>query len=141
MKFFASAIYLLSTLSMFANARVGSVTIAPAQVIPGENITVTVYSASYIQNWDDFGMIWGMKNDQLDNCQSCLGQELGYVNLYGNATHGNTTYSVQIPKGTNTGTYTFVAAVPNLVGASGETSINYFNQTMNVISNAKVRRT
>ncbi|WWC61229.1 uncharacterized protein I303_103809 [Kwoniella dejecticola CBS 10117] len=127
---------LLSSILPLASAKIYHISL-PEQALPGENITVTVSSSSYIQNWDDFGIIWGLVGEN-HGCEGCVGQEIGYENLYGNNTLGNSTYSVQLPN-TTTRAYTFVAAVPYLVGASGETGIHYFNQSINLISNAKVR--
>ncbi|UOH81580.1 hypothetical protein LQV05_004251 [Cryptococcus neoformans] len=44
-------------------------------------------------------------------------------------------FGVTIPD-TTMGSYTFVAAVPHLVGASGETGINYFTQAIELVSSA-----
>ncbi|WVR05079.1 hypothetical protein IAU60_002091 [Kwoniella sp. DSM 27419] len=127
-----SAILLTATA---ASARISHI-VVPQQAMPGENITVTVTSHSYIQNWDDFGIIFGLKPDTYD-CETCLGQEIGYEDLYHKYNLGNTTYSVHLPN-TTIGSYTFVAAVPYLVGASGETGINYFNQSISLVSSAKM---
>ncbi|WWD01525.1 hypothetical protein V866_008470 [Kwoniella sp. B9012] len=138
----SSPILLLSILfaSLFplSLARVASITLDSNTAIPGQNISVTVTSYSHIQNWDDFGIVWGLLRDDNDDCVECVGMEMGYENLYGNNTLGNTTYSLQLPN-TTTGAYYLKAAVPYLVGASGSTGINYFNQSLNLVSNAKMR--
>ncbi|OCF55290.1 hypothetical protein L486_07403 [Kwoniella mangroviensis CBS 10435] len=126
---------LFFTLSL---AKINSITVSEETAIPGQNISVIVSSQSYIQNWDDFGIVWGLLGSNSQNCTECLGMEIGYENVYSNNTLGNTTYSVQLPN-TTTGNYYLKAAVPYLVGASGETGINYFNQSLNLVSNAKMR--
>ncbi|WRT67018.1 uncharacterized protein IL334_003984 [Kwoniella shivajii] len=129
-------ILLILTYLTLALARVYEISL-PDHAVPGETIDVTVSAASHIMNWDDFGIIFGLIREEHE-CDGCVGMELGYISLYGNVTLGNTTYPVQIPD-TTTGKYTFVAAVPYLVGISGETGINYFNQSINLVANAKFR--
>lgn len=72
-------------------------------------------------------------------CDGCVGQEIGYQNLYKDPSYstqpGNVSFQVTIPD-TTMGPYTFVAAVPHLVGASGETGINYFTQAIELVSSA-----
>ncbi|WWC85371.1 uncharacterized protein L201_000234 [Kwoniella dendrophila CBS 6074] len=137
MKFFSTLAFLTS-LSLLVSAKISEITIEESNYLSGDNVTVIVSSHSYIQNWDDFGIIWGLQRSGED-CDECIGQELGYQNLYGNNTLGNTTYSVPLPN-TTVGEYVFKAAVPYLVGASGATGINYFNQTINLVSNARTRK-
>ncbi|WVW83232.1 hypothetical protein I302_105251 [Kwoniella bestiolae CBS 10118] len=119
-------------------ARVSSITLDSPTAIHGQNISITTTSYSHIQNWEDFGIVWGLLRDNDEDCRECVGMELGYESLYGNNTLGNTTYSVQLPN-TTTGSYYLKAAVPYLVGISGETGINYFNQSLTLVSNAKMR--
>ncbi|KAE8538107.1 hypothetical protein D1P53_006174 [Cryptococcus gattii VGV] len=95
---FSAIIFTLIVLSASVSAKIYHVSV-PDQASPGETITATLSSASFIENWDDFGVIWGL---------------------------------VAIPDIT-TGSYTFVAAVPHLVGISGVTGINYFTQAIELV--------
>ncbi|OCF35386.1 hypothetical protein I317_06312 [Kwoniella heveanensis CBS 569] len=126
----------LSLFASSAEAKISHISV-PEQAIPGQNITLTLTSQSYIQNWDDFGAILGLVR-QGNECETCLGQEVGYINLYKNDTLGNSTHDVTLPE-TDAGQYTFVVAIPYLVGASGVTGINYFNQSITLTSSAKMR--
>ncbi|RSH91236.1 hypothetical protein EHS25_009535 [Saitozyma podzolica] len=121
--------YVLAILALVAPAlgRVYNMT-APATGTQGTNITAVLYSESYIQNWDDFGVIWGLENPE-HTCGTCVGNELSYNNLYGTPYTHNSSFSVPIPDGFN-GTWYLVAAMPYLVGASGETGIRYFNTSI-----------
>ncbi|WVQ98615.1 hypothetical protein IAU59_005745 [Kwoniella sp. CBS 9459] len=140
MKFSAAALLSvgMSALSLLSStdARITHISV-PEKAIPGQNITLALRAQSYIQNWDDFGAILGLKRQDLD-CETCLGQEVGFINLYKNETLGNSTYQVTLPE-VDAGQYTFVVAVPYLVGASGSTGISYFNQSMTLTSSAKMR--
>ncbi|WWC69566.1 uncharacterized protein I206_103509 [Kwoniella pini CBS 10737] len=133
--FFIISLFLITQIQI-SNAKVYNIEL-PKQIIIGSNINIIVSSSSYIQNWNDFGIIWGILNENHE-CNGCIGQEIGYENLYDNNFIGNLTYSIKIPN-LNNGSYTFIAAVPYLVGISGETGINYFNQSINLISDAKMR--
>ncbi|XAO24129.1 hypothetical protein I312_102919 [Cryptococcus bacillisporus CA1280] len=129
-----SAIFTLIVLSASVSAKIYHVSV-PDQASPGETITATLSSASFIENWDDFGVIWGLIREA-QGCDGCVGQEIGYQNLYKDPSYptqlGNVSFQVTIPD-TTTGSYTFVAAVPHLVGISGETGINYFTQAIELV--------
>ncbi|WVF72316.1 hypothetical protein IAT40_007129 [Kwoniella sp. CBS 6097] len=129
---------IVASLSLFSSteAKIAHISV-PEQALPGQNITLTLRAQSYIQNWQDYGAILGLVR-QNNECDTCLGQEVGYINLYKNETLGNSTYDVTLPE-TEAGQYTFVVAVPYLVGASGVTGINYFNQSITLTSSAKMR--
>jgi len=106
---------------------------APSTAAGGENITAVLVTEGYIENWADFGVIWALTPSNI-NCAGCIGQQISYDNLFNAITpdDGNKTFSVPIPQGQTAGTYLFVAAIPFLVGASGETGINYFNQSITI---------
>ncbi|OXB39142.1 hypothetical protein J007_01045 [Cryptococcus neoformans] len=127
----------LVVLSASVSAKVYHVSV-PEKASPGKIIIATLSSSSYIQNWDDFGVIWGLVHEGKE-CDGCVGQEIGYQNLYKDPSYstqpGNVSFQVTIPD-TTMGSYTFVAAVPHLVGASGETGINYFTQAIELVSSA-----
>lgn len=97
-----SAIFTLIVLSASVSAKIYHVSI-PDQASPGETITATLSSASFIENWDDFGVshfhlsprlsteqlvlnvgkkqvIWGLVREG-QGCDGCVGQEIGYQNL------------------------------------------------------------
>nr|ODN99725.1 hypothetical protein L204_02158 [Cryptococcus depauperatus CBS 7855] len=135
-----SVITALVAFASVAFAKVNQVSV-PSKAIPGESITAQVSSTSYIQNWDDFGIIWGLVQ-QGHECEGCVGREIGYQNLYNEPSYpnqpGNYSFQVTIPQ-VDTGSYIFVAAVPHLVGASGTTGFNYFNQPIELVLNAKTR--
>ncbi|OWZ59292.1 hypothetical protein C356_01051 [Cryptococcus neoformans c45] len=147
----------LVVLSASVSAKVYHVSV-PEKASPGKIIIATLSSSSYIQNWDDFGVsslvcllvnrsisvkckkkvIWGLVHEGQE-CDGCVGQEIGYQNLYKDPSYstqpGNVSFQVTIPD-TTMGSYTFVAAVPHLVGASGETGIDYFTQAIELVSSA-----
>lgn len=62
-----------------AHARITSF-YAPSTAVAGQNISIQLANYQYIQNWDDFGAIFGLDNPDL-NCQACLGLEIGYIDL------------------------------------------------------------
>lgn len=93
---------------------------APAAAAAGSTVEATLQTASYSQNWDDFGIIWGLAAPEYD-CGTCVGTRVGYRAL--NGTEGQAypyTFAdaVAIPAGTPAGPYVLKAAIPWLVGVS-----------------------
>ncbi|KIR24954.1 hypothetical protein I307_06170 [Cryptococcus deuterogattii 99/473] len=113
-----SAVFALIVLSASVSAKIYHVSV-PDQASPGETITATLSSASFIENWDDFGVIWGLLMSIFCSKDPSYPTQLG-----------NVSFQVTIPD-TTTGSYTFVAAVPHLI--SGETGINYFTQAIELV--------
>jgi Nis1 family len=54
---------------------------APSVAHPGDNITVIVGNSIYIQNEDEFGIIWGLATPQLATYAGAIGTEIGYTDL------------------------------------------------------------
>ncbi|KAI1098405.1 hypothetical protein F4804DRAFT_126130 [Jackrogersella minutella] len=98
----------------------------PATAAAGSTITATLTDSIYIQNWDDFGIVWGLSPDYVD-CGDvvCVGRRIAYTSLFpGNEPQpGNFTIDLTIPSDFEPGNYNVIAAVPFLVGASGMVQI------------------
>ncbi|KAI0443935.1 hypothetical protein F4803DRAFT_549685 [Xylaria telfairii] len=111
---------------------------APSTVAAGDNITATLTTSIYIQNWEDFSIIWGLAPTQFGGQGSdgtiYIGTQIGYTPLYKTNTSklNNFTVEVTIPENQPAGKWLLVGAVPFLVGASGLTDIHSFNTTINV---------
>ncbi|KAI0525444.1 hypothetical protein F5B22DRAFT_589997 [Xylaria bambusicola] len=111
---------------------------APATVVAGENITITLGTSIYIQNWEDFNIAWGLAppryGGQGENGEIYIGTQIGYTNLYGTgiAKLNSFTVDVAIPENQPEGDWLLVAAVPYLVGASGSTNLRSFNSTIKI---------
>ncbi|KAI0835295.1 hypothetical protein F5Y06DRAFT_299716 [Hypoxylon sp. FL0890] len=99
---------------------------APASAKAGTTVTATLTATSYIQNWDDYSIIWGLAPASMD-CGDvvCVGQQISYTALYpdNEPQLGNFTVDVPIPDSFQPGDYQLVAAIPYLVGASGMTAV------------------
>ena len=54
---------------------------APSHASPGQQIRATLSESIYIQNWDDFGIIWGLLPAAWGSCAGCVGSKIGYTNL------------------------------------------------------------
>lgn len=94
---------------------------APSEATAGSAINATFTTAIFIQNWVDYGIIFGLAPTSSD-CSSCVGTEVGFVTLDGTegAAYPYTfDESVTIPAGTSAGDYYLKAAIPHLVGVSG----------------------
>ncbi|KAI1771902.1 hypothetical protein F4818DRAFT_194215 [Hypoxylon cercidicola] len=106
---------------------------APATAKAGTTITATMVASIYIQNWDDFGIVWGLAPDYYD-CGDviCVGRRIAYTPLFPDNVPkpGNFTVDLDIPASFEAGRYNLVAAIPFLVGASGETQIQ--NHTVGI---------
>ncbi|KAI1131207.1 hypothetical protein F5Y10DRAFT_262387 [Nemania abortiva] len=110
---------------------------APASAAAGSTISVTLNTSIYIQNWEDFSIIWGLNAPNVgieDQYEVYIGQQIGYTNLYGTTIEqlNSFTVDVTIPASQPAGKWNLVAAVPYLVGASGSTDVHAFNSTINI---------
>ncbi|KAI4863185.1 hypothetical protein F4820DRAFT_381345 [Hypoxylon rubiginosum] len=114
-----------ATLPLLSSAYITSMS-APNTAKAGTTITTTLTAAIYVQNWDDFGIIWGLVPPTW-NCGDiiCVGRRIAYTPLFPDhePEPGNFTIDLDIPGDFSAGTYNLVAAIPYLVGASGMTSI------------------
>ncbi|OTA67770.1 hypothetical protein K449DRAFT_319022, partial [Hypoxylon sp. EC38] len=94
---------------------------APSSAKAGSTVTATLTATSYIQNWDDYSIIWGLAPDYMD-CGDivCVGRQISYTALYpdNEPPLGNFTVDVPIPDSFSPGNYKLVAAIPYLVGVS-----------------------
>ncbi|KAI0897747.1 hypothetical protein F4806DRAFT_375787 [Annulohypoxylon nitens] len=99
---------------------------APESAKAGSTVTATLTASIYIQNWNDYGIIWGLAPASV-NCADvvCVGQQIAYTSLYPNnePQPGQFTIDVKIPDTMGKGDYQLIAAIPYLVGASGEVGI------------------
>ncbi|TLS24974.1 hypothetical protein PpBr36_06927 [Pyricularia pennisetigena] len=111
---------------------------APATVQRGQAFTAELNSSIYIQNYNDFGVVWGLSSPNVDAgaCPGCVGRFIGYTNLFGNAADvkvppsGTVGVQITVPADQSPGQYKLVAGASYL--ASGVTGFNYFNATIQV---------
>lgn len=96
----------------------------PQTVAAGDNITATLSTSIYIQNWEDFGIVWGLAppryGGQGTDGEIYVGTQVAYTALYGNDVNklNNFTVELAIPESQPAGDWLLVAAVPYLVGVS-----------------------
>ncbi|OTA98418.1 hypothetical protein M426DRAFT_325989 [Hypoxylon sp. CI-4A] len=99
---------------------------APASAKAGDKISATLTAAIYIQNWEDYGIVWGLADARM-NCGDivCVGRRFDYTPLFPDHVPqpGDFSIDLTIPSDYDAGDYHLVAAVPYLVGASGETLV------------------
>ncbi|TLD09647.1 hypothetical protein PspLS_11747 [Pyricularia sp. CBS 133598] len=113
---------------------------APASVQRGQVFTAELNSSIYIQNNDDFGVVWGLSppNVNASACVGCVGRRIGYTNLFGDKADvqvppsGTVGVPVTVPADQAPGQYILMAGASYLVGASGVTGFKYFNTTIQV---------
>uniref|UniRef100_UPI0035B6ABFF Necrosis-inducing secreted protein 1 n=1 Tax=Pyricularia oryzae TaxID=318829 RepID=UPI0035B6ABFF len=113
---------------------------APASVQRGQAFTAQLNSSIYVQNYDDFGVVWGLAPPNLNTsaCVGCVGRRIGYTNLFGDKADvqvppsGTVGVQVTVPADQAPGEYLLIAGASYLVGASGVTGFNYFNTTVQV---------
>ncbi|KAI5924059.1 hypothetical protein F4810DRAFT_665491 [Camillea tinctor] len=99
---------------------------APLQAKAGETITVTLTTASYSQNYDDFSIAWGLADPSFGGANSdghiYIGTQISYTQIYPDnkpdPSKNTFTVDVPIPAGQAPKNYLLVAAVPYLVGVS-----------------------
>lgn len=53
---------------------------APDSATAGSNITATLQTAIYVQNWNDFSIVWGIATAE-NSCDTCVGTQVGYTTL------------------------------------------------------------
>lgn len=96
----------------------------PPTAVAGETITATLSTSIYIQNWEDFGIVWGLTSPRVGGQGAdgsiYVGQQIAYTPLYGNDVEKLNSFTVNltIPETQPVGDWLLVAAVPYLVGVS-----------------------
>ncbi|KAI1335267.1 hypothetical protein F5Y15DRAFT_255311 [Xylariaceae sp. FL0016] len=111
----------------------------PSTAAAGSTVKATLTTSIYIQNWVDFSIVWGLGPPEWAGEQNgviSVGTQIDYTALYpDNEPTGNSnnfTVDVKIPKSQSAGDYLLVAAIPYLVGASGETQLYAFNSSISI---------
>ncbi|KAI8627682.1 hypothetical protein F5Y19DRAFT_161903 [Xylariaceae sp. FL1651] len=110
----------------------------PSTAAAGQTIQATLNTSIYIQNWEDFSIIWGLASPQYGGQAAdgtiYVGTQVGYTALYGSDIEklNSFTVDVTIPANQPAGDWLLVGAVPFLVGASGLTSLHSFNSTIKI---------
>ncbi|CAJ2507199.1 Uu.00g083850.m01.CDS01 [Anthostomella pinea] len=112
----------------------------PPTAAAGSSVTATVHTSIYIQNWVDFGIVWGLASAQYGGQASdgtiYIGTQVDYTTLYGtgveDSSRNSFTVDVPIPADWPAGEWLLVAAVPFLVGASGLTDVEAFNSSITI---------
>lgn len=133
----------LASLAGLASAKVGGMT-APTSLTGGQNFTVTLSYESYIQPWQDLGVLFGIKtapaNGSTDDptFDEYVGTTLEYFNLAGvdpsapGGPNANYTFSIGTDPNISSGDYYLVAAVPFNGNNGRAVGIQYFNQSVTV---------
>jgi hypothetical protein len=106
----------------------------PATAAAGSTISVPLRTSIYIQNWDDFGIVWGISPPSW-KYDGCVGTEISWTNLHGSdapevPAGGEFTVDVKLPESYKAGDYIFYAGIPYLVGASGLTGYTYLSSNI-----------
>ncbi|KAI0398081.1 hypothetical protein F5Y17DRAFT_454391 [Xylariaceae sp. FL0594] len=120
-----------------ASPTIGSLS-TPPRAAAGSTIKTTLGTSIYVQNWEDFAIIWGITSPKVGGQAAdgtiYIGQQIGYTPLYGTKTERLNSFAVNvtIPADIPTGDWLLVAAVPYLVGLSGLTDIHSFNSTIHI---------
>ncbi|KAI0167551.1 hypothetical protein BJ166DRAFT_237558 [Pestalotiopsis sp. NC0098] len=124
-----AALAALPSASAYVNAVTG-----PETAAAGSDITATVTTSIYVQNWVDYGIVWGIAPVTY-NCANynCVGQQIAYTAGYPDSFPlGNFTQDLTVPSSLSAGDYQVFAAVPYLVGASGTVSVESFHFNLTV---------
>lgn len=53
---------------------------APTSASAGQSVPVSLHTSIYIQNYNDFGVIWGLSQPAIW-CPNCVGLKIGYTNF------------------------------------------------------------
>jgi hypothetical protein len=69
----------LAVLPAAALAKIDSFKV-PATAAAESTISVELTTSIYIQNWDDFGIVWGIGYPAW-KCDGCVGTEIAWTNL------------------------------------------------------------
>ncbi|KAI0023628.1 hypothetical protein F4780DRAFT_728855 [Xylariomycetidae sp. FL0641] len=112
---------------------------APATAAAGSSVSVTMETAIYIQNWVDYGIVWGLAPTAYGGTAAdgtiMVGTQIGYEDLVGfkqDPTSNSFDVQVAIPSSQPAGEWSLVAAIPYLVGASGLVQVHAFNHTIQI---------
>ncbi|KAI1266512.1 hypothetical protein F5Y18DRAFT_425756 [Xylariaceae sp. FL1019] len=132
----------LSAIASFLSLTTASPTIGslstPSTVAAGSSIKATLGTSIYVQNWEDYNIVWGIAPAALHvgvgTNNPAIGTQIAYTPLYGTDTEklNNFTVEVAIPATQPAGAWQLVAAVPYIVSASGQMGINSFVSNITV---------
>ncbi|KLU87967.1 hypothetical protein MAPG_06957 [Magnaporthiopsis poae ATCC 64411] len=136
---FSTLLTLAAAAAAPASAFIDKMVAVTKEMRPGGTAKVTMHRSVYIQNFDDFGIVWGLAPTSMTqaSCPGCVGRRIDYTNLWANNTvkvpeTGNFDIPVIIPKEIPRGRYLLVGGTSFLVGASGFSGFNYFNKTISI---------
>ncbi|MCJ1330519.1 hypothetical protein MMC10_007204 [Thelotrema lepadinum] len=106
----------------------------PSSAAIDSTFTVDIQEGIYIQNWEDFGIVWGLSTPK-NVYPNTAGSEIGFTDVKNSSEYvetGNLKYQAQvtIPDFWEAGASVLVAQIPYLVGASGE--VGFYNFTNNI---------
>jgi hypothetical protein len=63
-----------------AMAKIDSVKV-PAEATAGSNITATMQTSIYVQNYDEFGIVWGLQKPADATSNEAIGTKIGFTPL------------------------------------------------------------
>lgn len=107
---------------------------APETAVAGSQVTATLDTAIYIQNWVDYSITWGIAPASWDCGESvCIGTQVDFTAIYPDSPPLNSfTVDVTLPASLSAGDYKLVAAIPYLVGASGLFDVHAFSSNVTI---------
>lgn len=124
------AICLVAVLATPTLAAIYNIT-APDRLWIGQAFTATLYESESPVTYNDFGVVFGLKNASVA-CETCVGTQINYTDLSTTPFKATLDLRVVVPDTIDEGNYTLVAAIPFLVGISGDTSFKYFTKQVTV---------
>ncbi|KAK9414096.1 hypothetical protein SUNI508_02195 [Seiridium unicorne] len=107
---------------------------APETAVAGSQVTATLDTSIYVQNYVDYSITWGIKPSTWDCGEDiCVGTQINFTAIYPDSVPLNSfTVDVTIPDTLSAGDYQLVAAIPYLVGASGLFDVHAFSSNITI---------
>ncbi|RXK38331.1 hypothetical protein M231_04373 [Tremella mesenterica] len=106
----------------------------PDVLVAGDNIDITIHYVPVSDSYEDLGIVWGLKPQELDCGPYCTGEVLGYSDLYGpdDSFHQDYTVNVHLPRSFQ-GEYTLISSIFYREGSDSTTGFRALYKNVTIV--------
>jgi len=108
---------------------------SPTSVVYGKSLKVTVLTQDYVQNWEDFAIVWGYSTEGSTSITTYVATD--DLVSQGHSNTGTGQFIARVPAPTTSGSFQLVAAVTYATGAADNVGLAFFNATIDATSGSK----
>ncbi|EIW69588.1 hypothetical protein TREMEDRAFT_62448 [Tremella mesenterica DSM 1558] len=106
----------------------------PDVLVAGDKIDITIHYVPVSDSYEDLGIVWGLKPQELDCGPYCTGEVLGYSDLYGpdDSFHQDYTVNVHLPRSFQ-GEYTLISSIFYREGSDSTTGFRALYKNVTIV--------